>query len=201
MVAAIVEWHRLRGGEGDFADYLAFLAAYPGLAGAAVSCASAAKAAIPAAAPAAEVIAYFDGTAPQTGTGALRLALALRRARDHGRPSAVAVRAWRELTPGRGDRERRCWPSSARCWPITTSPGWTRCCGTATGAGRADAARACRRAGGCCMTRGSALRRDTPGVDSLIAAVPDSLAGDAGLAWERSDWRARQRPHRRCRSR
>jgi soluble lytic murein transglycosylase len=189
-VVAIVEWHRLRGGEGSFADYVAFLETYPDWPGLDFLRQRGEKA-MPASTPPAEVRAYFADQPPQTGTGALRLAVALRAGGDTEAANGAAVRAWREMTLDAvtestllaefgqalaghhvARMDAMLWDGqleqAARMRPRVPE-GWRLLHDARVG-----------------------LRRDTPGVDGLINAVPDNLAGDPGLAWERMEWRARR---------
>ena len=73
----IVEWHRLRGATGSFAEYQSFIARRPDWPGMPFLQKSG-EASIPKNANPNEVVAYFVGQNPQTGVGALRLAAALR---------------------------------------------------------------------------------------------------------------------------
>ncbi|WP_212523761.1 lytic transglycosylase domain-containing protein [Actibacterium sp. MT2.3-13A] len=189
----IVSWRRLRAGEGDFADYRAFLARrsdWPGLDRLRVR----GEGTIPDGADPAEVVAYFDGRAPATGQGALRLIAAYRALGRAGDAEAQAVLTWRSLpldAKGHADLldaygrllaphhaarlDEMLWQGaddSARLVLPLVDAGWR--------------ALAVAR-----MT----LRARGPGVDALVAAVPEALAGDGGLAWERFDWRrAKARP-------
>jgi soluble lytic murein transglycosylase len=178
----IVEWHRLRAGVGTFAEYADYAvrrADWPGvpllrrmgegnLTGA----------------PAAQLRAYFAPLAPQTGTGALALVAA-------GGDIAEVVRAWRSfslteaeqaaflerhgevLAEHHGGRmamllDRGLLDQARRMLDLVTS-----------GTRAVAAARI-------------ALQSDANGVDTLIAAVPERMAGSAGLARDRAAWRLRK---------
>ncbi len=186
----IVEWHRLRAGEGTMEDYVAFLerrADWPGL----PLLAEKGEAAIPRGADPGAVLAYFEGRAPQTGRGALRLAAAQAARGDQATADATIVRAWRELLLDDDEHaafldrhgalvarhhearlDMLLWRGAsrnARAMLPQVSEGWRRL---------AEAR--------------IALREQADGVDALIAAVPASLADDPGLAFERFQWRARK---------
>jgi soluble lytic murein transglycosylase len=189
-VAAIVTWHRLRAGEGDFEDYMAFLkhhGDWPGMAALKVR----GEATIPADAPPETVFAFFGTDAPQTGDGVLRLTAALETAGRSDEAKALAIRAWKTLALGplaestlmaiygEALADHQIARMDAMLWTNATAAverqrprvpeGWRAL---------ADAR--------------LALRMDAPGVDLKIAAVPAALAGDAGLAFERMEWRARR---------
>lgn len=188
-VRAVVEWHRLRAREGDFADYLRFREAYgdwPGM----PLLLRRGEASIPAGARADDVLRYFGGQLPRTGTGSLRLASALE---DKGRADVArseAIRAWRMLSLSEREESTLLarygqtladhhtarmdmllwngWHQEAARMRPRVPEGWRRL----------HDARA-------------ALRKDADGVNALINLVPASLQDDPGLAWERAEWRFR----------
>ncbi|MCH2164867.1 MAG: hypothetical protein MK098_09480, partial [Marinovum sp.] len=96
LAVDMITWHALRSGLGTPTDVMSFLARrpdWPGLpylkekseltmANAAVS----------------DVLAFFEGYTPRTGTGALTLAKALRTTRQSEAADAVLVRAWTSLS-------------------------------------------------------------------------------------------------------
>lgn len=189
-VRAVIEWQRLRRGEGSFDDYRTFLAAYPDWPGMALLSRQG-EAAIPASADPGRIRAYFSTHPPQTGEGALRLAEALIHQGDRAGAAAEAVRAWRDLpidpvtesvmlaefgqalAPHHIARmDRLLWDhrfaEAARMRPRVPE-GWRLL----------HDARV-------------SLARDEAGVDTRIAAVPADLADDPGLARERAAWRARR---------
>ncbi len=92
----VIEWQRLRGGLGTFEQYRTFLSLngdWPGLKllrrkGEA----SIAEDEFPR-----EVIAYFEPQPPQTGTGALRLAISHGRNGNFARSRAVLIDTWRTM--------------------------------------------------------------------------------------------------------
>jgi len=186
----LVEWARLRAGQGDFADYLTFLQRngdWPGL----DYLRRRGEARIPRAADPAQVLAFFAGNAPETGNGNLRLIEAYDAIGQKGEAEAQAVLAWRTL-PLDAEAEAQIftryapllephhearldamlweheWEAAERMLP-RVGEGWAKLA-------------AARRA----------LARDEAGVDARIEAVPATLATHAGLAYERFAWRARR---------
>lgn len=186
----LVDWVRLRGRQGSFAECRDFAernADWPGMPLLRQRCESA----IPRGGDAAQVEAYFKGQAPRTGIGSLRLAEALIR-QDKGVAAAAELkRAWltfnmdadehaafterngatiRDLHEARLDM--LLWRDSRvaveRMLPLVSDD--YRLLAAAR----------------------SALRGDRNGVDDLINAVPEQLQDDPGLAFERFLWRARK---------
>lgn len=186
----IIEWHRLRGGQGDFADFQEFVenhGDWPGM----PFLMRRGEEVIPANARPELVRGYFADQPPQSGVGALRLAEALVKLGERQKAEDLAARAWRELNfdpvsestmlaefgqvladhhvarmdnllwHGRVSEAERMRPRVPESWR------------------RLYDARV-------------ALRQDEPGVDTRIAAVPAELANDPGLAFERVEWRARK---------
>ena len=185
----IVEWHRLRAGEGSWRDAQSFLRRRPDWPG--LTLLRRKQEENFETAPTDAVFQVFANSGAQTATGALLLADALK---DRGlRPEAEATitKAWLErsinddeqalylsryrdvLKPRHVDRlDAMLWKgwreNSQRMYPLVPQ-GWQRLA----------AARL-------------ALREDRTGVDVLINAIPPSLAGDPGLAYERFLWRLRK---------
>ncbi|EEW24111.1 Lytic transglycosylase catalytic [Rhodobacter ferrooxidans] len=186
----IVEWQRLRAGEGLLGDYEAFLARRPDWPGLTLLRQKGEVAVARSSTPS-RVIGYFDGTSPVTGTGALALAQALQAAGRGAEAEAEAKRAWRALSFTAEDQaallalypralaplhearlDRLLWqdkPEEARRMLPLVSPGW----------------RALAKAR-------LALRAQADGVTALVKAVPADLAGHPGLAHERFLWRMKQ---------
>lgn len=187
---AIVEWTRLRNGQGSFADYLAFTDRYgdwPGL----QLLRRRGEPSIPADARAADVLRFFGEERPQTGWGAERLAAAYAAQGQQGDTQVEIVIAWRTLVLSAEERARflrdygplLAEHHTARLDMLL----WRGL------SGEAEEMFPLVNDGWKALARARvALRGDRPGVDDLIAAVPASLAGDAGLAYERFQWRARR---------
>ncbi len=185
VVAEIAAWRRLLAGQGGFSEMRAMLDRRPDWPRM-VALRVEAERAMPASLPGGEVVAFFGGRAPATGTGALRLAAA----QGGAAGEATLAAAWTSLTLSNAEfaaftrdhaaLTRRLAPQrlDAMLWrgaeqqarqvlPLVDD-GW----------------RALAEAR-------LALRARAPGVDRLIAAVPARLSADPGLAWERFLWRAR----------
>lgn len=190
LAQSIVEWHRLRAGEGLLGDYEGFLARHGDWPGLSLLRAKGEDAAARSTTPA-RVIAYFGPRAPATATGAITLSRALAAAGRGAEAAAVIRQAWVGLdftaeeesaamvafpavlsAAHEARLDRLLWenrPEQARRMLPRVSDGWKRLA----------AAR-------------MALRADADGVDGLIAAVPGALAAHPGLAYERAMWRARK---------
>lgn len=185
----IVEWQRLRAGQGSLADYADFAtrrADWPGMA----LLRKKGEAALQGARPD-EVVAYFAGVAPQTGTGALALAAAHQARGEGAKTAAVVAAAWRGLSLTEAEElalladhgaaladhhgGRMAWlldqgeVAQARRMLARVSPG-TRAVAEAR----------------------IALQTDASGVDALIKAIPERMLGSAGLARDRAVWRMRK---------
>ncbi len=187
----ILSWTRLRRGGADWQEYIDFLDRNPDWPGLAYLRAQG-EPSIPTGTDPARVIAYFADQLPTTGAGALALARAHEASGNRAAAEAEAVRAWTTLTMTGEDAGRLrtafgdvlnsgshhidrldhlLWEGAedrARAMFPLVPEGWQRLA----------AARL-------------ALRARAAGVDTLIAAVPADLAGDAGLAYERFLWRMR----------
>ena len=186
----IVTWHRLRAGDGRAVDYAEFLARRPDWPGLPLLQKVGEKAVAAEAAPAA-VIAYFADRPPQTATGSLALHAALMQRGDRAAADREAVRAWRNLPMDASEQAAYL----ARAGAVLVdhhggrmvkalAEGWhdnaERMLPLVAEGTRAVAAARL------------ALQQDRPGVDALIAAVPDRMAGSAGLAKDRFRWRIRK---------
>lgn len=186
----IVEWMRLRSGEGTLTDYEEFLARRPDWPGLTLLRREGEEAVARSTTPE-RVLAWFEAGQPQTVEGSFALIRALS---DLGRAEeaqAEAVRAWialsftseqeqtllqaypRALEPAHVRRlDRLLWEGEeveARRMLPRVEPGWQKL---------AEAR--------------IALREDAPGVDARLKAVPAALAGDPGLVYERFIWRMRK---------
>jgi soluble lytic murein transglycosylase len=181
----IVEWTRLRRGGADFDDYVSFLDRNPDWPGLPYLRAQG-EPSLPRGGDADRVIAYFGGQTPRTGLGALALANAYnaagiaQAARDVSRrpgpgltmsgDAAAALRSGYQSLLNEGDYHIQ--RLDHLLWE-----------------GAEDRARAMfplvpDRYGPLAEAR-LGLRARVSGVDALIEAVPESLADDPGLAFER----------------
>lgn len=186
----LMEWHRLRKGLGTFAEYQAFLTHngdWPGL----PLLQRKGEAVIPRDADPQTVVTYFKTLAPQSGVGALRLAAAYTALGHKPEAESQLILAWRSFSLSENERaafvarhgallkshnearlDMLLWRGLSKqaeaMFPLV-SDGWARLAKARIG-----------------------LRKTTSGVDALIKAVPAKNAGDAGLAFERFQWRARK---------
>jgi len=186
----IVEWHRLRAGQGRLGDYEAFLARRPDWPGLPLMKEMGEEAVARSTDPA-RVLAYFGTGMAETAKGALSTIKALRATGRMAEAEAEAFRAWADLPFGpdeeaellglygpalagaHADRlDRLLWQGrfaeAKRMLPRVD-------------AGRAALAQA-----------RMALRNDQDGVNALIERIPAALQNDPGLAFERFDWRLRR---------
>ena len=182
----IIDWYRLRAGDGTFAEYELFLtenADWPGLA----KIARKGEAVMPDTLSDHRVRAYFTTRAPQTGIGILRYAAALPRAEGQ----AEIVKAWRDMALTSEERARflqdyRQLLSSEHAARLDNLL-W---------AGKRSAAREMLplvSAGQRALANARlALQESRNGVDTLIAAIPGALQDSAGLAYDRFVWRAKK---------
>jgi soluble lytic murein transglycosylase len=186
VAADVVLWTRLRDGVGAWGEYADFVARngdWPGLA----ILRRQGERVMPEGLTPAALEAFFGGSDPQTGTGALRLAAAL----PEDEAAALLLRVWPELSltaveqaalverfgtvlaeahVGRLDgllwNERL---SEAEAMLPLVDDGWRALARARIG-----------------------IRRDVGNVDTLIGSVPARLAGDPGMAYERFQWRVRK---------
>ena len=186
--ADVIEWMRLRSGDGQFADFAAFDARnadWPGM----ELLRRKAEEKLTEAAPA-TVVAWFAHTQPQTGQGAMSLMAALQAQGRDDAARAVAEASWRSLrlteaeetaflarygdilAPWHGGRmqamlDRGETAQAQRLLPLVT-PG-TRAVAEAR----------------------IALQRKANGVDTLLNAIPEHMEETPGLARDRATWRWR----------
>ncbi len=184
----IVLWHELRARRGTWEEAADFVARRPDWPGMPLLRARA-EGLIPADAPAGAVLAFFGEAAPETGTGAVRLAAALRAAGRAEAAQDVLIRAWRtvQMTQAQEDavlaaagRAALAPHDDVRLDALL----WER---SDSGVRRAMA-----RVGPGLRALAEArlaLHSGRAGVNGLIDAVPESLAGDPGLAFDRVRWR------------
>ena len=188
LVRDIVEWHRLRLGEGSFEETRAFLAKHPDWPGLKYL-RKQSEENIPHRYDPEKVLGFFKSEPPQTGRGALRQAEALTATGREEEARAQIVLAWTTLSMDQDEHE-----AFVSRYGDTLKPHhWSR---LDTLLWRGDTNEATRMLP--LVSKGQqalakarlALRKKNDGVDALIAAVPSELADDAGLAYERFLWRA-----------
>ncbi|MEM1362132.1 MAG: lytic transglycosylase domain-containing protein [Pseudomonadota bacterium] len=187
---AIVEWHRLRARDGTFEEYQSFLTAYadwPGL----PLLQRRGEATIPPSAEARDVLAYFLKNEPATAEGAMRLAQAFDDLGERSAAEAEAIRAWTKMTLSAQQESVML----ARYGPALADHHIARIDNLLWRHRFSEAERMRGRvpeAWRSLLAARVALRRDQPGVDGFIQAVPADLRGHPGLAFERMEWRARK---------
>ncbi|MEM9212285.1 MAG: lytic transglycosylase domain-containing protein [Pseudomonadota bacterium] len=186
----LIEWKRLRDGEGTLEEYVRFLeehSDWPGLA----LLHKRGEAKIPQFYRASSVKAYFEKRPPQSGTGALRLAEALSSEGEVTKAQDVIRTAWTEFNLTR-EEER----AIAGAYPeIAKSNARTRLNNLLWRGQLTQADRMMSRVDSGYQKLASAraaLQRQSPGVDARIAAVPDQWADHPGLAHDRFMWRIRK---------
>lgn len=184
----LITWMRLREGDAVFAEYPAFLAArsgWPGLDAAR----EAAEGLIEDTVPNADVIAFFDGRAPETGEGALAYARALMA--DGGADAAqeMLIETWRSL-----GLDERGFDALIGAYPDLLLPHHAARADMLLWRWRTeDAARLLPH-----LDEGHrALVRARIGyidgaddLDERLDLVPARLRGDPGLAYDRFNWLA-----------
>ena len=186
----IVDWQRLRAGEGLLGEYEEFLARradWPGL----PYLREQGEEAVARSTTPGRIIRYFEQTPPQTGAGAVALVGALKAEGRMGEAEDAAMRAWAELSFEPEDEaalialapqsvglvhevrmDRLLWQgrkTEAQRLLARLAPDWQALASARLG-----------------------LRADADGVTALIAAVPKTLQTDAGLAFERFLWRMKR---------
>lgn len=190
MASEIVTWLRLRAGEGDWSEYVEFLARnpdWPGL----KRLRRASEGVMPRGLTSALVRAHFQAEPPQTGRGVLRLGAALKDIGRTGEARSAAIRAWVELSLNEDEELallRDYGGALARhheerldqlLWRGLTREAQRMLPRVSTGSQALAKARI-------------ALRRGSKGVDALITAVPRALQDHPGLAYERFIWRIKK---------
>ncbi|MEI4473444.1 lytic transglycosylase domain-containing protein [Frigidibacter sp. MR17.24] len=189
LASDILEWLRLRapGNTATLPDYLAFIGRHPDWPGM-PWLQRQGEAAIPANDDPATVIAYFHGNPPQTGRGSLRLAEALAATGNAAAADREAVRAWRSMSLAPEEQSK-----FLERFATALAPNHGGRMAAMLDAGEIDDARRMLPL----VTPGTkavaeariALQAREPGVDARIEAVPDYMAGSAGLAYDRYRWR------------
>jgi soluble lytic murein transglycosylase len=182
----LVEWHRLRAGLGRPVEVLRFLEQNPDWPGLALLRRRSEEGFVTA--TDAQVMQFFRDHPPQTGTGTLRHAAALRANGQADQADATLVKAWQSLSLDAAQQQaflaqhaNLLTPHHAARLDMLLWRGLT-----------ADAERmlplvaADRRA---LANARLALKAEKDGVNALIDAVPAALQSDPGLAHDRFNWR------------
>lgn len=190
MGRELIEWARLRSGDGTFAEYRTFLAKHadwPGL----EYLRRRGESAIGEGTDPAQVIAYFADQSPSTGNGVWRLIEAFEAKGESGEAQALAVLAWRSLSLT-SEAETHIYTRYSK---LLKSHHEARADALMWEREFRAAKRMLPRLGTdwrALLAAREALAKNRPGVDAFIEAVPASLQNHPGLAYERFAWRARK---------
>ena len=188
--ADVVEWSRLRDGDGYLGDYEAFLGRHPDWPGLVLlkekGEAPAARSTDPA-----RIIAYFGRDQPRTADGCIALAKALAAVGRQTDAVAEATRGW-SLLKFSADQETALLAQFAPGLRVADDVRLDRILwdGNRTEEARRMIPRVSKDWAKLAAAR-LALRADADGVSALVAAVPKTLSDDAGLAYERFLYRMR----------
>lgn len=186
----IVEWQRLRAGEGLLGDYEEFLKRRPDWPGLALL-KEKGEAAVARSTTPDRVIGYFGGAAPETGEGAVALVRALKAQGRVAEAEEAAMQAWARL-PLAPEDEAALLELAGESVALVHEHRLDRMLWQGE---KTAAERMLPRVGEGWRALGRArlgLRGEQDGVTALIGAVPPARAGDAGLAYERFIWRMRR---------
>jgi soluble lytic murein transglycosylase len=186
----IVEWLRLRSGEGLLGEYESFLQRRPDWPGLRLL-REKGEAAVARSTSAERVLAWFNGGQPETVEGAFALIRAYTALGQTDAARAEAVRAWVALS-FTAEQETALLEAYPKALAQVNETRLDRLLwdGDATEAQRmlprvdADWRKLAEAR--------IALREDEPGVDGKLKAVPAALAANPGLAYERFIWRMRK---------
>ena len=190
VAADIIEWQRLRAGEGRLGEYEAFLARradWPGM----PLLKEKGEEAVARSTDPQRVLAYFGGGLPETAEGSLAMIKALRALGRGEAAEAEAFRAWTELAFS-AEEEAEILGLYGDALKVAHEVRLDRLLWQDR---VAEAKRMLPRVGAGWQALAQArmaLRADADGVNALIDRVPAELQGDPGLAFERADWRFRR---------
>jgi len=186
----LITWERLRQGEGEWDEYRSFLdqhGDWPGL----KRLRRKGEATIPKGASPTFVRAYFKVQLPQTGQGSLRLAEAYASQGRNAEARGEAIRAWVNMSL-KEHEENALYQKykgalsqhNGRRLDNLLWRGLTREAGRMLDKVPNDQVKLAKARIG--------LQRATKTVNSLIDAVPENLQSDAGLAYDRFQWRVKK---------
>lgn len=183
----VVEWERLRDGDGTFAEYAAFLTRHPDWPGL-TFLRQKGEATITTDVAAPDVIAYFAKDAPRTAAGSLALQAAQQRMGRANDALAEAGRAWLAL-PYAADEQQ----AELAAFGPSLAPLHERRLDMLLWRGRTtEAGRMLPLVGPAAQALGKAriaLQTEAKGVDALVSAVPSARQNDPGLAHDRFEYR------------
>ena len=185
----LIEWHRLRAGEGSAQEVLQFLDLNPDWPGLAWLRKKSEPAMLKASDE--EVLEFFKNELPQTAQGALAHARALKAKGQSGSADAGLVLAWRSMEIGPATHARMLKEHGdllkehhiARL-DMVLWEGWNKNTARMLDLVPESYQKLAKARQG--------LRARVKGIDALVTAVPANLQTDPGLAYERFVWRARK---------
>jgi soluble lytic murein transglycosylase len=186
----VIEWQRLRAGEGTLGDYEAFLAKRPDWPGLPLLQEKGEVAVARSTTPD-RVIRYFAARPPETAEGAIALVAALQATGQTDLAETEAMRAWAELK-FTADEEASLLALAPEALKTVHLLRLENVLWDGRGA---EATRMLPRVGEDVQKLAQAriaLRTEAAGVTALVEAVPASLKGDPGLAYERFVWRMKK---------
>ncbi len=186
----IIEWQRLRAGAGLMGDYENFLTRHPDWPGL-TFLKSAGEEVVAQSSDPDRILAYFGADVPGTAAGVLALTGALEAKGQHAKAVDVATQGWTTL---KFSAEAQA-SLLAKYGPDLTVAHEVRLDRILWDGDRVSEAQRMlplvSKAWGALANARTALRTDKDGVTALVAAVPQGLKDDAGLAFERFLYRMR----------
>ncbi len=188
--ADVIEWERLRAGDGLLGDYEGFMARRPDWPGLGVL-KTAGEAAVARSSDPNRILAYFGTDLPKTASGALAYLGAMETKGRHAEAVTEAIKAWTVLKFS-SDQQAAILASYGADLKVAHEVRLDR---ILWDGGRAEEAvrilPLVSKAWGALAAARMALRADKPNVVALVSAVPAPLKEDAGLAFERFLYRMR----------
>lgn len=189
VALSVFEWLRLRNGRDDWTEYNAFLAGHSDWPGLKILRRSGEMAISPEDDPHL-IVAYFRDQPPQSGFGALRLAEALSRLGRLEDAEDAIIDGWKSL-----EFEPRVQAEAISQFGSALRPHHAERLDNLLWQDRHSEARAMFDLVGSehvLLARArEALVKEESGVNARIAAIPDRLQSDPGLAYDRVVWRLR----------
>jgi soluble lytic murein transglycosylase len=186
----IVEWLRLRSGDGQLDEYEAFLQRRPDWPGLGLL-REKGESAVAESTSAKRVLAWFDGRKPATVEGSFALIRSYTALGQTDAAQAEAMRAWIALS-FTAEQETALLEAYPKALAQVNE---TRLDRLLWDGEDSEAQRMLPRVGAGWRKLAEAriaLRADAPGVDAKVKAVPAALSGNPGLAYERFIWRMRK---------